>query len=480
MTWRLIIGLQLALSAVAARAEPPNILFLLTDDQAFDAVNALGWSEVETPHMDKLVRRGVTFTHAYNQGSWTGAVCVASRTMLFTGQTLWHAHRDRDHLGERYVARGRSWPQRMQAAGYRTGMTGKWHVSAAAEKVFDEVRHLRGGMPRDQSRMYDRPHPGQHDPFDPADPSLGGYWSGGKHWSEVVADDAIAMLKAPAGDTRPFFLYVAFNAPHDPRQAPREYVDRYPYDAMSIPSSFQPRYPYAEVIGSGPRLRDERLAPFPRTEYAVRVHRAEYAAIISHLDAQIGRILDALDEAGVTERTRIIFTSDHGLAVGRHGLLGKQNMYDHSVRVPLVIAGPGIPQGHRIHRRVYLQSVAPTTLDWAGASTDGIEFESLAPLLDDAAGGPDSSTPQGTVYGAYLDRQRMITLGDRKLIVYPTVPKLRLYDLADDPAEVVDLADRPEHRDAVAKLLRELKRQQGELDDPLELPDSLLAELGGE
>ena len=446
-------------------AAQPNILFILTDDQSFDAVHSLGWSEVATPNLDRLVERGTTFTHAYNMGSWSGAVCVASRTMLFTGQTVWHAQRDVKLLDERYVAPGTSWPQRMSAAGYRTCMTGKWHVSTDVTKVFDEVRHERPGMPGDKPLMYSRPVQGEPDPFDPSDKSLGGYWKGGKHWSEVAADDAIAMLDAPAGDNRPFFMYVAFNAPHDPRQSPAEYLARYPREQMQVPRSFQPLYPYAEAMGAGRGLRDARLAPFPRTEYAIRAHRAEYAALVTHLDDQIGRLLDALEAKGLADTTRIVFTSDHGLAIGRHGLMGKQNMYDHSVRMPLVIAGPGLPEGERIDQRVYMQDVVPTTIEWAGGDTDALDFQSLMPLV---AGNPDAARP--AIYGAYLDRQRMITAGDWKLIVYPKANAVRLYNVASDPEELTDLAADPAQADRVQQLLAQLRDLQQQLDDPNPLP----------
>ncbi|MCO6044986.1 sulfatase-like hydrolase/transferase [Aeoliella sp. ICT_H6.2] len=464
---RIMLLLALALcSSAATSAEQPNILLILTDDQAYDAARCLGWDEVDTPNIDRLAERGTTFTHAYNPGSWSGAVCVASRTMLFTGQQLWHAQRDASKLEQRYVETEQSWPQRLRAAGYRTAMTGKWHVQADPQKVFDQVRHVRPGMPNDHKWMYNRPHQDQPDPFDPSDQSAGGHWKGGRHWSEVVADDAIELMQPVAGDERPFFLYAAFNAPHDPRQAPAEYVARYPREKMSVPESFQPEYPYAEAMGAGRGLRDERLAPFPRTEYAVRAHRAEYAAIVSHLDAQIGRILDAVDQLGLTASTRIIFTSDHGLAIGRHGLLGKQNMYDHSVRVPFILSGPGLPTGQQITTPIYLQDVVPTTLTWAGASTDGIEFQDLNPLLD-----PDvTATPRQAIYGAYLDRQRMVTQDGWKLIVYPKVPCVRLYNLEKDPHEVVDLSENGEYKVVAAQLLDQLRLQQTETGDDLYLP----------
>ena len=121
---------------------------------------------------------------------------------------------------------------------------------------------------------------------------------GGRHWSNIVADDAIDYLGMSKKDKRPFFMYVAFNAPHDPRQAPKEYIDKYPLKRIKTPENFLPMYPYKDQIGNQHRLRDENLAPMPRTEHAVKVHRQEYYAIIEHMDTQIGRVLDAPDKVG--------------------------------------------------------------------------------------------------------------------------------------------------------------------------------------
>ena len=146
-------------------------------------------------------------------------------------------------------------------------------------------------------------------------------------------------------------MYVAFNAPHDPRQAPKEFVDRYPLESIELPPNYLPEHPFDQ--GERYTLRDEILAPFPRTEEAIKIHMQEYYAIISHMDYEIGRILEKLETLGIADNTYIIFTADHGLAVGQHGLLGKQNQYDHSIRVPLVINGPDIQAGTSTDALVY-------------------------------------------------------------------------------------------------------------------------------
>ena len=471
MIRRLLAASSLLLAAAPmasgddAIPERPNILFLFADDYTYEAIGALGMVDVETPNLDRLLARGTSFSRAYNMGSWSGAVCVASRCMLMTGRTLWDAHAIYEETDAERRA-GRFWPSLMKEAGYQTYFTGKWHVRTDAMLAFDVARHhhVRPGMPADTESSYHRPPADGPDPWSPFDRSLGGYWQGGRHWSAVTADDAIDYIALVKTDDDPFFMDIAFNAPHDPRQSPEAFVERYPPDRVDVPENYLPEYPYKDAIGCGPGLRDEALAPFPRTEYAVKIHRGEYYAIITHLDRQIGRVLRALDDAGLDDETIVVFTADHGLAVGHHGLLGKQNLYDHSVRVPFIVAGPGIEAGRTIDVPIYLQSVMPTTLELAGLPVpDYVGFPSLLPLL---RGDPGVDRP---IIGAYLDLQRSIALGGDKLILYPSAKVARYYRLRDDPQEMRDLADDPSSAARMAELYAALRRQQAELGDHLDL-----------
>jgi len=468
----------LAISAVAAlvaqatytqsvnadQASRPNIVFIFADDQSFETIGAFGKTDVQTPNLDRLVRQGTTFTHCYNQGSWSGAVCVASRTMLVTGRFLWNAH-SVYNTTEQERKDGRFWPVYMQQAGYDTYFSGKWHIRASADKAFQFASHVRPGMPNQTAQGYNRPLADQPDSWKPWDRSFGGFWKGGKHWSEVLADDGVAYLQQAAERKRPFFMYLAFNAPHDPRQSPKEFVEKYPLKEVRLPENFLPQYPDKDAIGCSKGLRDEKLGPFPRTEHAVKVHRQEYYAIISHMDAQIGRMLEALQATGKADNTYIIFTADHGLAVGHHGLMGKQNMYDHSVRVPLLVVGPDVPAGKQIDAPVYLQDVMPTTLELAGVSRpEHVQFNSLLPLIRG-----QGESAYDAIYGAYLQLQRMVTLGDHKLIVYPKIGAVKLFNLSDDPLETRNLAEEPQHRKTVEKLLENLLELQQETGDKLDL-----------
>ena len=473
----------------------PNILLLFTDDQTYQTIHALGNEVIRTPNIDRLVAAGTTFTHAYNMGGWNGAICVASRAMMNSGRYIWRAQRQ-DSLWQQQdsTALVQTWGRLMAQRGYRTYLSGKWHVQAPAEVVFDRVQHERPGMPADawikrQSAQpadtssasstgyaqpeddtpligYNRPLSESDTSWSPTDSTFGGFWAGGKHWSEVVKDDALAFIQEASSQEAPFFMYLAFNAPHDPRQAPQSYLDMYSPKDMPVPASFLPEYPWKDSTGNSPVLRDESLAPYPRTKYAVQKHRQENYAIISHLDAQIGEILDALEASGEADNTYIFLTSDHGLALGSHGLIGKQSLYDHSIRAPFIMAGPGVPRGQQRNQDIYVQDVMATSLELAGADKpDYVEFHSVLDLVRDQ----DQVSHYDAIYGAYMSFQRMIRQDGYKLIVYPRVPKVLLFDLENDPNEINNLAEEPQHRERVQKMFRDLIELQKEMKDPLDI-----------
>lgn len=452
-----------AQAPAAGQPKQPNILFLFADDLAWDATAFNGNPVVKTPNLDRLAAQGVNFTHAHNMGAWTGAVCVSSRTMLHTGRFLWHAGA-LDLKAE--AKQQRTWAQLMAGGGYATYMTGKWHVDGLKpQSCFGQCGTVRAGMPVTTQDVYQRPAAGNT--WEPWDTQKDGYWKGGKHWSEVTADESIAFLKARRGQAKPFFAYVAFNAPHDPRQAPKTFVDLYPPERVDVPRNFLPLAPHYKEIGCGPDLRDERLAPFPRTEDAVRLHRGEYYALISHLDAQIGRILDTLEANGQAESTVVIFTADHGLACGHHGLMGKQNMYEDSLRTAFLLRGPGIPAGAKRDTRVYLQDALPTALACAGIQVpDFVEFKSVLPLIQDPAAAHYES-----IYGCYLTNlQRCVIHGDWKLVHYPKADVWQLFNLAQDPDEMHNLAAMPENAATLADMRRRLADLEKNMDDPILLP----------
>jgi arylsulfatase A-like enzyme len=215
--------------------------------------------------------------------------------------------------------------------------------------------------------------------------------------------------------------------------APTEFTRRYAASQVELPRNFLPNHPFdnGEL-----KVRDELLAPFPRTPEVVREHIAAYYAMISEVDSNIGRVLDALERSGKADNTYIIFAADNGLAVGQHGLIGKQSLYDHSLRVPLVIAGPGIPKGKRVDGLCHLMDIGPTILDLAGLKNiRGADGRSLQPAWRGGTG-------REFAISAYRHFQRAIRTDRWKLIAYNVAGKrtTQLFDLREDPLEMRNLA----------------------------------------
>jgi arylsulfatase A-like enzyme len=433
--------------AATQAASPPNIVFLFSDDQRADTVHALGNAAIETPNLDRLVAEGTVFSRAYCMGAQQGAVCVPSRAMLLTGRTLFRIKETMDGQG--------TWPEAFAKAGYATFITGKWHNQAPSLlRTFQEGRNVfLGGMGQDPYAL-----PVQD--FG-AEGKLSEKRPSGKHCVELFADTVIDFLKRPK-EGKPFLAYVALNAPHDPRIAPREYHDRYNAAKPPLPDNFLPRHPFNNGNMAG---RDEELAPWPRTPEIVRQHLADYYASITFLDVQVGRVLDALKASGLSEKTIVVFASDHGLAIGSHGLFGKQNLYDHSMHAPLIVAGPGIPKGKRADALCYLLDVFPTLGELAGVpGPEGSEGKSLAPVIRGSA-----TKVRDSIFTAYAKVQRAVRDDRWKLLVYPQINKLQLFDLGNDPSEMKDLSSDPAHSAELQRLTSLLESAQREANDALPL-----------
>lgn len=453
LRWGLVIlaALLLAPRATLRAADgpaEPNVLFFFADDQRADTIAALGNPIIQTPNLDRLVKRGVAFNRAYMQGGLQGATCVPSRAMLLSGRSLFRI--------DEKLKRDETWPAAYGRAGYTTFMTGKWHNGADSIAASFQIARavFAGGMT----------NPMQAKLSDMTDGKLGKPVLAPKHACAVFADEAIRFLREHKGG--PFFCYVAFDAPHDPHVVPDDFPIRYDPAKMPLPPNFLPQHPWdnGEML-----VRDERLLPWPRTPEMVREMNAEYYRYISYLDAQIGRVLDALDASPHAKNTIVVFSADSGVARGSHGLIGKQNVYEHSVRVPLILAGPGIAAGKRTDAMCYLFDVLPTLGKLCGVpgpkTSEGIEF--TASLSDPAK----PARPQ--LFFAYRNVQRAVRDDRWKLIRYPQVDKTQLFDLRNDPSETTNLADQPEQAARVMALTALLKKEQKRFGDsaPLTVPD---------
>ena len=445
-----------------------NVLFFFTDDQRFDTIAALGNPHIHTPNMDKLAAQGIAFTHAHIPGGTSGAVCMPSRAMLHTGRYLFQL----DGAGESIPADHILLGETLRQHGYNTFGTGKWHngPSSYARSFNAGAEIFFGGMEDhwnvpahdfDPTGQYESTMPICTDPWRSKDVRIrpGNHVTPGKHSSELFAEAAIDFL-IHADREKPFFAYIAFMAPHDPRVTPERYRSMYDPAEIVLPPNFRAGHPFDNGALD---IRDEWLAAFPRIPDEVREHIADYYAMITHLDAQIGRVLEALEETDQAENTIIVFAGDNGLALGQHGLMGKQNLYDHSVRVPLIFAGPGVPRGSRSDAFVYLLDIYPTLCDLLGIEIpSSVNGRSLAPIMQ----GTDDQV-RDVLYLAYTQFQRGVCDRRYKLIEYHVNGEhtTQLFDLEADPWEMNNLAGDSSQAETEVRLRTELLRLRDEWGD---------------
>ena len=442
----------------------PNILFLFTDDQRRDTIGAWGNSRIETPAIDRLADEGFSFRNAYNFGANFAAVCAPSRAMLMTGRSWIRSPSPIEMDGLTTL------PEQLTEAGYRTFLTGKWHgnQSPAMLRSFDSGTAVMVGAMSD------------HDAVRIQDLENGRLVRGRdglQFSSELFADAAIGFLDAQAASDEPFFAFVSFTAPHDPRDPPLAYRQKYYRAELPLPVNFLPQHPFD--IGTL-TVRGEHLDAWPRRPEAIRDQLAEYYGLITHLDDQVARILDALEANGQADNTIVVYASDNGLDLGGHGLLAKGSLYEDATGVPLIIKGPGIPHGST-DAFAYLYDLFPTLLRVGGAEApSGIDGSDLSVLWSEDAA---QASWRESLFLAYRNRIRAVRDERFKLIVYPRINHRQLFDLAEDPHEVDNLANLPEHAATVARLgelLQEWRTAQGD-QAPLEVtnPSPLHTDLTG-
>ena len=434
-TWKwwfalLTIGL-FAAPVEADDAKPrPNVLFLFADDMRADSIAALGNSTVKTPNLDTLVKRGFAMRNAYCLGGNSAAVCTPSRNMLLSGNAFFRwkdfaPPNNPKQKGAISPGDGPNFPLSMKEAGYLTYHHGKkGNTAPLIQAKFDVNKYLTN----DESERLS-----------------------GEPGKEIV-DDAIQFLGERPADAKPFFMYLAFGNPHDPRVAAKKYLDQYDRDSIPLPKNFRPQHPFDNGEMT---VRDEKLLPWPRTEADVRRTLHEYYATITALDFHIGRLLQSLRKSGQLDNTIVVFSADQGIAVGSHGLLGKQNLYDAGMKSPLIFAGPGISHGES-DALVYLLDIYPTVCDLIGGlppeKIDGVSFKSVLT--------GQSRSARRELFLSYLSIQRAIRDERWKLIRYPQVNVTQLFDLQADPDEMRNLAADPAHRERVQTMLAQLAKSQ--------------------
>ncbi|TDB62316.1 sulfatase-like hydrolase/transferase [Arundinibacter roseus] len=431
---------------IVAQTSKPNILFIFADDLRADALGCYGNSYVKTPTLDSLARAGTLFSNAYIVGGHHGAVCAPSRAMLMSGQSFF---RVKDKLNGVHTL-----PIHLRQLGYTTFMTGKWHNEPEALAAgFDEAQNvLLGGM-------------ANHFEVAVRDLQPGGSFTQAvkKGFStDIFTQSALDFLEKQS-EAEHFFAYVPYSVPHDPRSPLPEYLKLYDEKSAPLPPNFMPLHPFS--FGNSMGIRDELLAPFPRTPEIIRAQTAEYYALITHLDRSVARLIQKLRDKGLDRQTLIVFTADNGLALGSHGLLGKQSVYEHSMRVPLIVAGAGIPENKRSDAFAYLLDLFPTLCSYAGLELPThIDGKNLLPIIL----GKQKSV-RTHVLTAYMDFQRSVRDSRYKLIRYPAIDSTLLFDLRKDPHELKNLAENPRYQQKIIELTAHMQQEQQKLGDHLPL-----------
>ena len=486
MTLRNLLKCFVLLTAIVAAnpvdaADRPNILFIIADDQSpFDLKMYNPRSTLETPNLDRLASEGVVFDGAYHMGAYLGAVCTPSRHMVMSGRTVWHLPDNRGMARNPNVKPSERFPADLanntmaavfNRAGYdamRTCKNGNSYEAANQKFTVRKDATKRGGTPE-----------------------TGSAWHG-ERVLEYLED------RDKNKDSDPFLIYFGFSHPHDTRDGTPELLAKYGAvnhkDKNSLPpaNDKQPPLPInyleAHPFHHGhPGLRDEVAVSGVwerRDERTIRNEIGRQFACSEYIDVQVGRVLKKLEEMGELDNTYIFYTADHGMAIGRHGLQGKQNLYQHTWRVPLIVKGPGIQTGTRATGNVYLLDVLATLCDLTGVKTpksnEGISFR---PVLEGK-----QKTTRDVLYGVYCGGtkpgMRCVKKGDWKLIKYDVmdgkVQQTQLFNLADNPHEYLEehgksdpklrnLASDPAYKKQLAEMESVLLAEMRRLQDPYRL-----------
>jgi len=459
-----LLAAFLAAAPVAPAAAPAatNVLLILADDLRPDAPGFAGGRDARTPHLDALARGGAVFPRA----TCSYPICHVSRSELLSGQlALGRPGQGAPGGPVAFDPASPLLPARLADAGWHTVHAGKWHVAGTpAQRGFRETAGMfSGGGAAGKPAAVERTPTGREvtgyrgwtfkDAAGRPQPELGvGLTPETDRIITARAAEAIGRLR-----DRTFFLQVNLTAPHDPLLAPPGSSRR---PEPGLPANFRTA-PAFETGNAGGR--DERILPAPRTPEAVRAERELYFRLVEEVDHNVGELLAALAAAGLLERTLVLFSSDNGLALGSHGLMGKQNQYEHSFNVPLVLAGPGVPAGRRFAAQCYLRDLYPTLCDLLGLGTPaGLDGRSLLPVLRG-----ERTEIHEAVFGYFTDTQRMIRTADGwKLIWYPAIQRTELFHLNGDPEELHDLAGEPAHAARLADLRTRLGAWQLQHRDP--------------
>ena len=416
-------------------------------------------------------------------GGTSGAVCMPSRAMMQTGRTIFTLAGEGKANGSFIPEEHITMPEHLRANGYKTQHIGKWHQDKKsfnrsyvdAQSIFCFANNYPGRdswygagghyapvlMDYDPTGNYELEHAFQMGKGMIKKKEIDVDIDKNMHSTDIFCDTALNFINN-YNEEEPFYLYLALVAPHDPRNAPEEYEEMYSADTVSTPQNFLPHHPFdnGEL-----RSRDECLEWFPRREHSVRRHIADYYSMISHIDARFGTVIQALKDKGIYDDTIIIFAGDNGLALGQHGLLGKQSVYEHSVRVPLMIKPAGAFEPKVTDAYTYLADIFPSVCDMLDIEKPkSVNAQSFAPVITQS-----KEKSREDLFLIYRNYQRAYKNDKYKLIEYFVGEErhTQLFDLENDPKEINDLANKVEYAKILEQLRLKLQEKQVEFEDPL-------------
>ena len=448
-----LLAIVLFASAFSASAKQPNVLFIATDDCNTD-LGCYGHPFVKTPNIDRLAARGVRFERAYTQFP----LCSPSRVSLLTGlrpdkTRIFDLQTD---FRKQTLPDVVTLPQLFRQHDYYVARVGKmFHYGVPGDigtpglddpQSWDEAFCPRG-RDKDEEALLQRPEKaGKGGGLGAALTWLAAEGTDEEQTDGKIATKAIELLEQHKA--APFFLAVGFFRPHCPYIAPKKYFDLYPLDRIALPQG------PANDLDDIPKPALTMKANYGFDELDLRKATQAYYASISFMDAQLGRVLDALDRLGLAENTIVVFWSDHGYALGQHGQWMKQALFEEQTRVPMIVVAPGSAgRGKSSPRTVELLDLYPTLADLAGlkpaAALDG---QSLRPLLADPQAAWDrpaySQVKRGQFKGYAVRTEKW-----RYTEFDGGAKGSELYDEVNDPREFTNLASDPKH----AKTVEEMK-----------------------
>ncbi|MCA9134531.1 MAG: sulfatase, partial [Planctomycetales bacterium] len=468
-------GLAGLLAAGGGAAERPNIVFILSDDHRYDFMSCVDScpSFLQTPNLDRMAAGGAHFTNAFVSTS----LCSPSRATILTGQYM-HRHRVVDN--QRPVPAGTTFfPQRLQASGYETAFVGKWHMGHDDDEPrpgFDHWVSFRG-----QGEYFDPTLNinGQREPFS-------GYTT------DLLTDQALDWLGSRQGDSQPFLLYLSYKAVHYPFQPAPRHQGRYHGQPIDYPETMantegnyltQPRWVLdrrysihgIDHMETGAFDKD----PVPDFDDLY----ANYCEVVHGLDENVGRVLDYLEQAELSDNTIVLYMGDNGFHLGEHGFYDKRDAFETSIRVPLLAYAPGrIPPGRKVEQLVQNIDIAPTILELCQADPGAMQIDgqSLQPLWQDASG---KSPPwrDHILYEYHWEWNFPATpttlaiRNERYKFVYyhGTWDRDSFFDLHSDPHERQNLITVPAYESQIAAMREQLFAEleaSGGLDLPLRIP----------